>query len=52
MDTCKKSKHHNDIIINKDIWKKATWNAIGISIEKDYAVVWFGKSLDPENDNK
>ena len=52
MDTWKKSKHHNDMIINKDIWKKVTWNAIGISIEKDYAVVWFGKTVDAENENK
>lgn len=47
LDTWKKSKHHNDIIINKDIWKKIEWNAIGICIYQQYAVVWFGKSADP-----
>jgi hypothetical protein len=37
-----KSKHHNDVIINKDIWKKIAWKAIGIGMYQGYATVWFG----------
>jgi uncharacterized protein YkwD len=40
------SEHHNDVILNKDIWKPYTWNAIGIAIYGKYAVVWFGKEVD------
>lgn len=40
------SVHHNDVILNKDIWKKYTWNAIGISIYGGYAVIWFGFEKD------
>ena len=44
----KQSVHHNNVIINEDIWKKHTWNAIGIAIKGKYAVVWFGKEADAE----
>jgi hypothetical protein len=40
------SVHHNDVILNKDIWKPYTWNAIGVAIYGKYAVVWFGKETD------
>ncbi len=45
LDIWKKSKPHNDVISNKDIWKEQ-WKAIGIGIQGSYAVVWFGNSLD------
>lgn len=44
------SEHHNNVILNKDIWKDYTWKSIGISIYGNYAVVWFGKEEDPEGD--
>ena len=40
------SEHHNDVILNKSIWKDYTWGAIGISMYGSYAVVWFGKEKD------
>ncbi len=36
---------HNDVIINKGVWKEK-WNAIGIGIYKNFAVVWFGHEPD------
>jgi hypothetical protein len=41
----KKSKGHNALLINGDIWNKK-WNAIGIGIYGSYAVVWFGNEID------
>lgn len=46
----KKSSGHNNTIINKDIWKKTTWKAIGIGIKGKYATVWFGKEPDSEGE--
>jgi hypothetical protein len=48
LESWKGSVHHNNVIINEDIWKKYTWNSIGISIRGNYAVVWFGKEADAE----
>ncbi len=44
----KGSEPHNDIILNKSIWKTEKWNAIGIGVYKGYAVVWFGRVVDGE----
>lgn len=38
----KKSPGHNEVIINKSIWKDMKWQAIGIGIYGEYADVWFG----------
>jgi uncharacterized protein YkwD len=38
----KVSTGHNRVMINDDIWKQIKWDAIGIGIYKEYAVVWFG----------
>lgn len=38
----KKSPGHNDVIMNKSIWKNMKWQAIGIGIYGEYADVWFG----------
>ena len=43
----KKSKGHNEVMINRGIWKQVEWNAIGIGIKDEYAVVWFGRETDP-----
>lgn len=42
----KKSSGHNDVIMNKSIWKNVNWQAIGIGIYGEYANVWFGKEKD------
>lgn len=42
LDGWKKSPGHNDVIINKKIWKDMKWRAIGIGIDGEYANVWFG----------
>lgn len=43
----KKSKGHNQTIINRNSWKSLKWNAIGIGIKDGYALVWFGTEKDP-----
>ena len=40
---------HNDVIVNEGSWKSIRWQAIGIGIYADYAVVWFGEVPYPEN---
>ncbi len=46
----KSSAGHNNVIINSGIWEKSTWKAIGIGIYGSYAVVWFGKVSDTEEE--
>jgi uncharacterized protein YkwD len=40
------SKGHNEVIVNKGIWKTSKWRAIGIGMKNNYAVVWFGEEAD------
>ena len=42
----KESSGHNSVMVNKGIWKKSNWKAIGVGIYMNYAVVWFGKEED------
>ena len=42
----KKSPGHNEVIMNKSIWKQVSWEAIGVGIYGEYADVWFGKEED------
>ncbi len=44
----KKSKGHNEVIINKGIWKKQEWKSIGIGIYRGFVCVWFGRETDIE----
>ncbi len=46
LDSWKGSVHHNNVLLNKDIWKAVKWNAIGIGIYKGFAVIWFGQETD------
>jgi hypothetical protein len=46
----KKSPGHNDVIMNKSIWKNMKWQAIGIGIYGEYADVWFGALEDTAGD--
>ena len=50
LSSWKKSTHHNNVILNKGIWKSANWNAIGIGIKGGFACVWFGKITDPSGE--
>lgn len=43
----KHSPHHNEVIVNKGIWRSTEWEAMGIGIYGEYANVWFGKVADP-----
>lgn len=42
----KDSPGHNAVMVNRDIWSKVNWQAIGIGVVGEYAVVWFGKEMD------
>lgn len=42
----KSSRSHNEVIVNKGIWKQVKWQAMGVGIYKGYATVWFGKETD------
>ena len=46
----KKSIHHDNVILNKSIWKSSNWNAIGVGIYKGFACVWFGREKDLEGE--
>jgi uncharacterized protein YkwD len=50
LDQWKSSVHHNNVVLNKDIWESRTWNAIGIGMKDNFACVWFGKIEDPEGE--
>src|SRR5690606_2692578 len=43
----KGSSGHNAVMINLGVWKNQNWNAIGIGIYGEYAVIWFGTEKDP-----
>lgn len=43
----KNSPAHHELIINKGIWEKVSWKAMGVGIEGNYAIVWFGEVADP-----
>ncbi len=45
LQSWKKSPGHNAVIINQGSWNDK-WNAIGIGLNKGFAVVWFGKEFD------
>jgi len=49
LDSWKNSSGHNAVILNQGIWNSSTWNAIGIGIYENYAVVWFGEEKDQES---
>lgn len=42
----KKSPGHNNVILEKGVFNKIGWKAIGIAIKGDYALVWFGEIED------
>ena len=46
LNSWKNSSPHNAVILNQGIWNDNVWNAIGIGIYKNYAVIWFGEDKD------
>jgi len=42
------SSGHNAVMIEDSIWKGMNWQAMGIGIYQNYAVVWFGQPADPQ----
>jgi len=40
------------IITNFKDWEDFSWKAMGVAIEKNFAVVWFGEEMDIENETK
>lgn len=45
LEMWQKSQAHHEVMINKGIWTKP-WRAMGVAIEGDYAVAWFGEQAD------
>jgi uncharacterized protein YkwD len=44
----KKSPGHNSVIIQSGIFKNSKWKAIGIAVEGNYILIWFGTEPDTE----
>lgn len=42
LDTWKRSKLHNSIILNMDTFKNLPWDEVGVAMDSGYAVLWFG----------
>jgi uncharacterized protein YkwD len=41
------SPDHNSVILNQNVWSDLNWQAIGVGIYGDYAMLWFGEETDP-----
>lgn len=50
LELWKSSEGHEDVILNRKVWKDIDWNAVGIGIYKGYACVWFGEASDTEGE--
>ena len=48
LDSWRGSEAHHAVILNRGIWAKSTWRAMGAAIHEDYAVVWFGELADAQ----
>ena len=46
IEAWRSSKFHNEVIINKGIWKEVKWQAVGVGVYKGFATIWFGKEKD------
>lgn len=40
------STGHNEVILNLGIWENISWKAIGVALENNHAVLWFGEESD------
>jgi hypothetical protein len=45
LDQWQRSSAHHDVMVNAGIWDKP-WRALGVAIEGDFAVAWFGEEAD------
>ena len=43
------STAHKAVILSQGVWHDYNWQAIGVGIYQDYAVIWFGKEADPSS---
>jgi len=43
----KNSQYHNETILQIGMFAGVVWNAMGVGITGNYAVVWFGEEVDP-----
>jgi uncharacterized protein YkwD len=41
------SPAHNSVILNQNGWENLDWQAVGVGIYGEYAVLWFGEEVDP-----
>ncbi|HIK32291.1 MAG TPA: hypothetical protein IGS17_00910 [Oscillatoriales cyanobacterium M59_W2019_021] len=41
------SPAHNEVMLNQNAWSNLNWQAVGVGIYEDYAVLWFGEEVDP-----
>jgi len=46
----KKSKGHNELIVNKGKWTTSKWKAMGVGVYGGFVVVWFGEVADPNGE--
>ncbi|VVB68722.1 Uncharacterised protein [uncultured archaeon] len=47
MDVWKGSSDHSDTILQRGIFAGTIWQAMGVGIDGNYAVIWFGADEDP-----
>jgi len=47
MSEWKNSADHSDTILQRGIFAGTVWRAMGVAIDGEYAVVWFGEDVDP-----
>ncbi len=47
LESWRSSPRHHAVILNQGVWEHFTWRAIGGTISKYHAVVWFGEEIDP-----
>jgi len=40
------SSAHADVILNRGVWASKVWRGMGVGIVGNYAVLWFGDSVD------
>lgn len=46
VDLWRGSPDHLDVILEQGPWRGARWQAMGVSIDGQFAVIWFGKTPD------
>ncbi len=44
----KSSPGHHAVMINTGIWKEVKWQAVGIGMDGEYGVIWFGQEADDQ----